>query len=398
MNDIQRRPSSGFIDDIFPFKRLIIYTFLLLLSCVYLPCAATLPRLFETPVLFNIMAFVLTVSGLIFMFTEIKKLGYTIIISVLIFFLYSYKRSFLIPAIFVAAMFIFTLGSYICSLCSKKTYILIALIPVVVYLGSYALTGDRICSLISLIPIPSLILQGVLHKKNAERKTIIVSSVAALIAMCAGFAALLLKIYGRLSISGISETVSATRESIIYFMKNFSVDTGKETVNIFASEYVDAFVTQSFNMLPAIIIVAFLILIYVCHSLQIRLYLRTDFDLLVTEKNSRITMSIYAACIFVLSYILSFSTDTAENTDLLGAVAGNLRVILTPGMFIVGFDALGAILRRFRGFGFMLMLILILSIFLLSQYIILIMAALGAVYVIVTSVDSWAKKHYSKNQ
>lgn len=398
MNDAHSKPLSGFIDDIFPVRRIIIYTFLLLLSCVYLPCAAALPFLFGTPLLFGIMAFVLTVSGVIFMFTEIKKLGYTVVVCVLIFFSYSYTRSFLVPAVIVALLFAFTLGSYIFSLCSKKTCALFFLIPIAAYLGAYSLTGDGIISLISLIPIPSVILQGALHKKNSDRTTIIVSSVFALTAACTGFAVLLLKLYGKLSIAGISEAVSEAREGIIHFMKNLSVDTGGGAINVFATEYVDAFVSQFFNMLPAVIIVAFLVLIYVCHSLQIRLYLRTDFDLLVTEKSSRITMSIYAACIFAIAYILSFSTDTAGNTDLLGAAAGNLRVILTPGFFIVGFDAIGAILRRLRGIGLILMLLLAVAVFALSQYIILIMAAIGAVYIIVTSVDTWAKKHYSQKQ
>ena len=80
----------------------------------------------------------------------------------------------------------------------------------------------------------------------------------------------------------------------------------------------------------------------------------------------------------------------------MSVVAGNLRLMLTPGLLIVGIGSLSAILRKLRGLGFFVLLFLFVAIFTLSDYIVLILAAIGAVYIIVTAIDEWAQKHYSK--
>ncbi len=386
------------LDEIFPLQKIIVFVFLLVLSCVYLPCAAISLGYQQTPAYFIIPAFLIVSASIAFLFTVIKRLFYAIGCTIVIFFLYSYTFSPMLPAAVAAIVLIFTIGGYLSSICTKKLYPLLVLLPVVSYIGAYALTGSWEYSLLAIVPIPAAIAQGMLQRKNTERKTIILTSSLIFLTLLAGTLALFLYLNGKLSYTAIQTDIAAFRDGLSNYMKNLSVELEGATTDLFKSEEIDLILTQTFNMIPAFVTVTTFAIIYVSHSLQLAMYKSTDFDLMITQKTTRISMSIYAASAFVLSFILSLSTDVAGNPDMLGVVAGNLCIILLPGLFIVGVDSFPAILKKLRGFGFFALLLLLVAVFALSAYFLYIVAAIGAFYIIITAIDEWAKKHYSKKQ
>lgn len=393
-----RAANSNKLDEIFPLQKIIVFVFLLILSCVYLPCAVLSLGYQQTPVYFTLPAYLLVGASIAFLFLIIKKLLYSISCAIAIFFLYSYTLSPILPAAVAAIVLIFAIGGYLSSICAKKTYPLLILLPAVSYLGAYALTGRWEISLLAIAPLLASIIQGVLQRKNTQRKTIILASSITFLALLAAFAALLLYLNGKLSYTVIQTEIDVIRNGISEYMKNLSVELEGATVDLFENEYVDLFVTQVFNMLPSLVVVLTFATIYFSHSMQLAMYKSTDFDLMVTQKTTQISMSVYAASAFVLSYILSLSTDVSGSPDMLGVVAGNLCIILLPGLFIVGVDSFTIIIRKLKGFGFFAVLLLFVAFFMLSSYILYIVAAIGAFYIIVTSIDQWAKNHYSKKQ
>lgn len=383
-------------DELFPVRKIIIFAFLTVLSGAYLPAGIFSLGLEKVPAYITLPAFLLLGAGIAFMFLVVKRFFVSILSAILLFFLYSYTQSPIIPAIAVSAVFMFTLGGFLSSLCNKKAYALLALIPIVSYLGAYALTGNWLLSLVAIAPFPSMLTQGVLQKKNSERKTIILVSSALLIAMLSGIGVLALYLTGHLHISFITSSISDAQHALAEYMKGLSFEMKGEMIPAFEVEYVNAFVSQAFNLLPGFAVVTVFTLVYFSHTVQLEVYKNADFDLMVTPKTSKISMSVYAAGLFILAFILSLSTDTAGNPDMLSVVAGNLRLMLTPGLLLVGLDSLSAILRKLRGLGFFMLLFLFVAIFTLSDYIVLILAAIGAVYIIVTAIDAWAQNHYSK--
>ncbi|MBQ7357768.1 MAG: DUF2232 domain-containing protein [Clostridia bacterium] len=383
-------------DELFPVRKIIIFAFLTVLSGAYLPAGILALGLEKVPAYITLPAFLLLGAGIAFMFLIVKRFFMSVCSAILLFFMYSYTQSPIIPAIAVSAVIIFALGGFLSSMCNKKTYVLLALIPIFSYLGAYALTGNWLLSLIAIAPFPSIVAQGVLQKKNSERKTIILVSSALLIAMLSCIGVLALYLTGRLHISFITSSMANAQHALAEYMKGLSFEMKGEMIPAFEAEYVNAFVSQAFNLLPGFAVVTVFTLIYFSHSIQLETYKSADFDLMVTQKTSRISMSVYAAGLFILAFILSLSTDTAGNPDILSVVAGNLRLMLTPGLLIVGLGSLSAILRKLRGLGFFVLLFLFVAIFTLSDYIVLILAAIGAVYIIVTAIDEWAQKHYSK--
>lgn len=394
--DIQGREEITLADDIFPIRKIIVFIFLTLLSCAYLPCAVTCMAEAQTPTYFLVLAYIVLIAGAVYLLYSVRKAVFTVLITLILFFLYSLTASPMLPAAVVAVIVPLTFCGFACSVCPKRLRALLLLLPPVAYLGAFALTGEWAISLLSVIPLPTAAAVGMLQRKNSERKTIIAVSSVILIALLAAFAALMLWQNDMLSVRKISDLIDTCRTELILYMKNLTVDVGGNPMAVFDAEYVDSYITHMFNMLPSIVVVVCFVVIYISHSMQLLLYKSCDLDLMVNTKTSEITVSVYCAAIFVLSYILSLSTDVAGNPDMLSAVCGNLRVILTPALLVVGLNAISLMLKRLRGFGFIVVLLLAVAVFALSSYIILIISAIGAFYVIIKAIDAWAAKHYSQ--
>ena len=389
------------LDEIFPLQKIIIFVFLLAVCCVYLPCAALCIGYEQTPLHFSIPAYIIMITGIAFLFTTIKRLLYAISCAVIIASLYYLTFSPILPAAVAAIVLIFAIGAYLSSVCTKKLYPLLILLPVVSYIGAFGMTGDWAVSLLAIVPLSASIIQGILQRKNTERKNIILASSITFLALLAGVIALLLYLNGKLSYVAIQTDIDVIRDGLLNYLKNLSFEIEGEVFQLFDAEYaemIDAYIEHTFNMLPALITVTTFAVIYLSHTLQLLMYQSTDYDLLITPRTTKISMSIYAASAFVLSYILSLTTDVAGRPNMLGVVSGNLCIILMPGLFIVGVESFAIIVKKLRGFGFFAILLLLVAFFMLSSYALYIVAAIGAFYIIITSIDRWAKKHYSKNR
>lgn len=386
------------IDDIFPMQKIILFTFFTMLSCIYIPCAVLSLLSSFNPIYLDLIAFLVVGCGVTFLFFAVKRLGIAISSCIVLFFFYSYTESPIIPALIAAVVLSLALGGFLTSICPKKYSALTLLLIPTTYFGALGLTGDATVSLVAIAVSAAAITLGFLQRKNTERKSIILYSSAVFILVVTGMTALLLSSFGLLSEKGISDLILSARDSLSEYMKSLSIDMHGEAVPAFEAEYIDLYLSQVFNLIPAIFTVSVFVIIYFAHSLQLSVYKSCDFDIMVTQKTVKINMSIYAAIIFVASYILSLSTDTAGHPDMLGTVCSNLNLILTPGLFLVGFDGLRAILIKLRALGFILLLLLCAAVFLLSSYIILIMSAIGAFYIIILAIDEWAKKHYLRKK
>ncbi len=390
------------LDEIYPLQKIIIFVFLLAVCCVFLPCAALSIGHEQSPVYFTITAYLIIGGSIAFLFMIIKRLMYAISCTVVILSLYYLTLSPILPAAAAAIVLIFTIGAYLSSICSKKLYPFLVLLTVVSYIGALGMTGDCVVSLLAISPLPAAIIQGILQRKNTERKSIILASSLTFLALLAGVVALLLHLNGKLSYAAIQTDIGNIRSGLSSYLKNLSFEVEGEMFELVSSEeiadYIDLLITQTFNMLPALITVVTFAVIYLSHTLQLLIYQSTDYDLLITDKTTKISMSIYAASAFVLSYILSLTTDVAGRPSMLGVVSGNLCMILLPGLFIVGVKSFAMIVKKLRGFGFFAILLLLVAFFTLSSYALYIVAAIGAFYIIITSIDQWAKTHYSKNQ
>lgn len=394
--NIKEQEGLTLADDIFPIRKIIIFVFLTLLSCTYLPCAILSVSRTEVPTYFVILAYIVMIAGAVYIMYCMRKYVFAVLSSLLLIFIYSLTSSPLLPATIVAIIVPLAFGGFVCSVCPKKLRALLLLMPITAYLGAFALTGRWVLSLVSVIPTAAALSMGFLQRKNSERKTLIAVSSIILIALMTAVVALMLWERDMLSMQNISNMINTARDELIAYMKDLTVEVGGSTMEVFDAEYVDSYVTYMFNLLPSMLTVVCFAVIYIAHSIQLQMYKSCDLDLMVNTKTSKITVSVYCAAIFIVSYILSLSTDVAGNPDMLSAVCGNLRVILTPALLLVGFDAIGAMLRRMRGFGFFVILLLAVAVFTLSSYIILIISAIGAFYVIIKAIDTWAAKHYSK--
>lgn len=387
------------INGTYPLNQMILFTALAILSCTFLPVGIlSLLSRASVPVYVLIPAYALLASGVVFLFTVIRRSLYTFILSLSVFFIYSITGSPILPAIITAVLLSSLFCGYMCSVLGGSANWFLLLLPTLSYIGAYALCGDPVFSLLSLIPLSSGAVVGLLHKKKVDRKTVTVVSSAVLLCLISLFSALILYRSGDLNVTSINGLILSARDTAIKFMQSYTLTLGGVPIAVFDPELIELFIINFFNIIPAMAVCTAFIIIYVSHSLQIILYERTDFDLMISEKTSKIDISIYAAGVFLISYILSLSTDVAGNATLLTVVTKNLFIILVPGLFLSGIYSVGDMLKKKSSGGIIAVLFLTLAAFVFRQYIIQIVAAFGAVYIIITNIDSWAQKHYAKKQ
>ena len=345
----------------------------------------------------NIWSFAIIAAGIAFMFMLVRRMALSIIVC-----LFSFYTLYLLPdptftAVCMSAMLIFVLGTTVCSIYPKKRIALLLTVPAVAYLGAFALTRDPILSLSALIFIPSAASAGIMQRKCAQRKTVIATCSIILILIALGIGAGILYVNGMLDRSSILALVDGARDWTLDTLSGIRLDAGGEVIELFDASLLPEAVDTLFNVLPGLIVASLFVVYYFFHSILFALYRSEDLDLFINSKTSSVQMSTISAVLFVTAYIFSFTTDSAGNLDLVSAVAENLRIILTPGLLLAGIDAVGALLRKLRIGGLFFIILIIAAFMWLSDYILLLLAALGAIFIIVRAVDEWAKEHYKEN-
>ena len=336
-------------------------------------------------------------AGFAFLILVVKRIKYTLLLGGACILLNYFTGSEILSALIVAVILTLCLGAFISSICPKRYFLLLLLIPIASYFGAYLMVGDPIFSLFAILLLPASFCMGMMQRKNSERKLTVAYTTVVLILCFVGVITLLLYRWDMLSVAAVSERIDLIREDIIEQMKALSVEVGGQATSIFKTELVEAAVISTFNTLPALVVTTAMVIIYFANSVQLSIYAQEGLDIFITEKSKRISMSVMSAVVFVVAYVLSLSTDVSGNTDMLGAVGANLRLILTPGLFLCGTESVAMLTKKAKAGGCLLFIGLILLFVLLSAYIFLIIAAVGAIHIIVKAIDSWAKDHYSKN-
>lgn len=375
-----------------PFGRFLIY------CAMIIACSAYIPTAFSglSANVLHILSYAIIAIGIAFMFMIVRKLAYSLIVC-----LFSFYTLYLLPdptltAICISAMLIFLLGALAVSACPKRLLFALLAVPALAYLAAL-ITSDPLTALGALVFIPSAAVAGMLQRKGAERKTIITSSTITVIVICIGGAALALYLSGKLDLTSITAIIDSARAQLLDALASMTLRLGEESIELFDPTLLPVAVDATFNVLPGLTVAALFVVFYFFHSVLFSLYKSEDLDLFINAKTSKVRMSTVSAVIFIAAYIFSFTTDSAGQIDIVGTVAENLRLILTPGMMLMGIDALGAIMRRLRLAGFLVILLIIGAFMWLSSYVALILSALGAIYLIVRATDTWATEHYKKN-
>lgn len=241
------------------------------------------------------------------------------------------------------------MGSYIVSTKSKWHIILTVSAPAVMsYAISLTLTRDPIISLSALVAYPVLLSLGICTRRCVNRKnSIIYTSVCCVISLIVVSAAIMHR-YG-ISIYGLSDAIENAKNSIATYMSEYTVEIGAESMNIFKSaEYIREYLDSIVNILPGTLIALIVILIF---SLQSTLFSTLKKEGLIEYMTGDVTemdISLSCAVIYMITFILSFTTNSEGNLMLGSVAAQNIYLTLTPALIYVAIKSINSFFAKRR--------------------------------------------------
>ena len=252
--------------------------------------------------------------------------------------LFSFSGSMLLPAAFFGIVFGGACGAMLLiSIKDKRFYLLLALLPIVAYLIAFAVKGDPINALLTLIPLPvALTAAFVIDRAKPFIEAHIwltgVVAVALLVALIVtmailgilypGFLSDLIELLNTELAAMIEEATAAYQEAGIAF----SIDTVdlKNTVAMVV------------NLSPAIFLVLCMVTAYFTNLTAQKMLLGFGVLPRLPQRLTVPIISVFAAVLFIFAYLVSLFGSTAGAT-VVGVVASNVSLILEPCLAYFGF-------------------------------------------------------------
>lgn len=259
------------------------------------------------------------------------------------------------------------------------------------YLISLVLTRDLTVSLACLVCYPVIICLGFCTRKLLNRKSAIILTSLSLALSCAMILGIFM-IKNGVGFETIKPSVVWVKDSIVNYMANYTVMTAEGEMNLFKeSEYIKEYIDNLTNILPGTLIV---FLVALAFGLEYTLFSYLKKDKLIEYMTSEVTeMEISGLCagIYLVAFVLSFTTDSEGKIMLGSAIMQNIYLALSPALIYVAYKSITGFFekRRIRPGIFLLIPAALLVIYgLLSVA----LCFFGATSIIVASAKKYADK------
>ncbi len=251
----------------------------------------------------------------------------------------------------------------------------IAFLPVTAgFLVAY-FCGQTDLAILAFAFLPTALLMALTTWMAKRRTTVLCASAAGLVAVIALFAFVLLTRYSREAGLSISEYVTLLREQLtdslvgvrdeliaLYEQAGVQDEAVLEQFRTYYTrENISAMLSGAINLLPAAVCVLASIVAYEAQLLLNAAYHSAGWDAAVPLQARVLTMGLPAAILFLASGLISMLGG--GTVSLFMAVVENLYLILLPGFFVLGMNAVVGFLHAMKmagksGFFFGLMALL----------------------------------------
>lgn len=369
----------------------------LLLSLTYLASSLMLPFIlsYEDKAA-TVAAYAVLMLCAVVLFISAKKTSHAVWLTVLAIFLSYFVGSPILPALIFGI--IIGCASASALFCSHSKVSLAAILCSAA--GSYAIclvvSEDPILSLFSL----AILIPAFFFALSTKKKAGLTASVA----ICGGLlslaAALVLVyrmqyLYGSVGIESISLAADSFVDAFMYYVKLAMVRVYElEITSAMNTELLG--IAESFvNLSLGLVIACGLTLAYFSHLVRKNLFYSYGLDEYLSPEATLLTVSVPAAVIFLVAYLLSFATSAEGGLSIIAIIGNNVAIMLTPCLILKGIAALKALPLRLGFWGILISGGIIIFI-LLSPSALSLLALVGAFFVLIVSIDRWAKDHFGK--
>lgn len=329
-----------------------------------------------------------------------RKLSVIAIVFILGFFPISYTGQPIVTAVFFGA--IICLGNGSAAICTSRGFksILFFLLPLLSYTLSYVIILDPVYSLASLIPYLPVFAMGLSCRFGAEKKTSIIVAATFIVATIIGLVAVYIQnVYGTISKEAITAACSEISRSYINMTEKALIAAGGEVDPSFHMQLqamTDLLINSAFGLTVSICLVA----VYLAFGIQYRIIEICGICRSMTANMTELSASVTAALIFIISHILTYTTNNSGEISIAAVVGMNLCYILMPLLALKGCEALKLLVKKYLLLGLIAAVAIVIAILafstLASSAALVLVALVGALYIIIAAVDKWAKEHFEK--
>ena len=269
------------------------------------------------------------------------------------------------------------------------------LLPIAVI---YLVTGELTVSVLAALHfLPSLAMGLGARRSMSKTHTVaLFAAVGVLIATAISLAHIYIQ-NGTLTFDIIDGAAEYLRDSISAFMDSALQNADLSKLEGALVLHPRRIAILAVNLLPAIVTVVALVFGFFAQKVTQSLFNIYGKDKLSESAKEPVSVSCTAALIFLAAHLLSFTTSASNTTSFLAVVSLNISIILLPALICIGARALLVKLPRKIG---ILAIAAWIAIFLISNSvqasIVIILALIGAFYIILVRVEAWAKDHYAK--
>lgn len=357
-----------------------------------------MPLLFgNSQIHLEIWAWAMVVTCVLFAWFLIKKIRWTFLTVLISLIFVSFSGSAIIPAIVLGAVYGTCAYSTLICACGKKNVFFPIVTPLLAYAVSLVLTLDPIRSLFSLIfMIPALALGLASLSKSDLNTSVLACTLATIVPLIVFFAISTYSRYGSLSFEAMTNISADIRAFFEAFTEEYISFVGQTELTQSIYSEISEMVNSYVNLAPGLIVALCLSVSFVIHSLKNDLLDAQGFDQEALLKSRTLSVSAVTALVFLVAHIMSFTTDASNNTSFIAVVFGNVSFMLIPCLALTGIGAIMILPKKLGILGIIPIALLIILLFnKLSSFFIL-LALVGAFFVITRKIDSWAKEFYNK--
>ena len=345
----------------------------------------------------EIWAWAMVVACVLFAWFLVKKIRWTFLIVLISLTFVSFSGSPLIPAILIGAIVGACAYSTLVCACGRKNISFAIVTPVLIYLTSWVLTLDPVRATYSLVFIVPALALGLASKAGSDlNRSVLICTVATIVPLVVFLAISTYTKYGGFSFETMMGAAVDIRAYFADFVKEYVSFVGKTEITTAILGEIAETVNSYVNLAPGLIVAVCIALSFVVHSLKNDLLENQGYDQKALVKSRTLSVSVVTALVFLVSHIMSFTTDASNNTSFIAAVFGNVSFMLIPCLTLTGLGALAVLPRKIGIFGIIPIALLIIMLFNDFSSFFILLSLVGACFVIIRSIDSWAKDFYSK--
>ena len=338
-------------------------------------------------------------TSTVVMFTSAKKISHAVLYTVAMVLFLGTVVLPLLPALIFGSVVAIGSGAALISTGKGLQNLITPVMAVLAFTVSLIACGDPLIALTALALYLPVVVLGIASRIKVSFSAAVISCTATLLLLALlAIGATIYLTYGSVSSEALNQGIDSLTATLISYAEMSMKELMGIEVNEAWRNMIVIVVDYYVNISPGLIVAACTVASYFALKIEHNSLEAHGIDRLLDEHTTMLSVGAFPALLYILAVVLSFALDPYNEISVIAIVADNICLILSPALLIMTGRALRALPAKLGFIGLLISGFLVLFMILAFYAFPMIVALVGAVYVLIISVDAWAKEHYSKGE